>query len=111
MKNIFAVRKDFDMNKIKAVLLSVINVGYSFLGWCIFIVFDLTLPDDPKFDLDPIIRIIIFLLMILHISGELFLLIKTRRIVQKYYSLFVIVNAVLIYIFPLWIGIIEIVFF
>ncbi len=101
------------MWKLKAILLSAINLGYSFFGWCIFILFDLTSPDDPKFDLDPLIRIIIFpILMILHVLGEAFFLKKVHRIIQKkYYYFFVIINVIIIYIFPLWVGIIEAVFF
>jgi len=103
---------DNTIKKINVILLSAINVGYSFLGWCIFILFDLTSPNDPKFDLDPLIRIIIFpILIILHILGELFFLKKVHRIVLKYYSLFVIINLILIYFFPLWVGIIEVIFF
>ena len=62
-------------------LLLIANIIYCFVGWCIFIIFEMTSPNDPKFDLNPHIRIIIFpILLLLHALGELVFL---KRVVKS----------------------------
>ncbi len=91
-------------------LLLIANIIYCFVGWCIFIIFEMTSPNDPKFDLNPHIRIIIFpILLLLHALGELVFLKKSCKITKR--RCFYVILSLLIYFFPIWANIIEMMFF
>lgn len=99
------------LNKFIVVFMYIIiNIVYSFIGWILFIVWDLTNPSSQKFDAMPYIRIILLIVLILHIIGEVvYFIISYKKIFENrklYFVLFILLNLN-IYIFPMWIGIIE----
>jgi len=97
--------------KIINALLFVSNIILVAFGWIIFILFDLTSYDDPKFDINQIFRIIIFpTILISCVIGEI-LILKTiyRKIYNsnlKGFIVYLFFNG-FICVFPLLIGLIE----
>lgn len=97
--------------KIISTVLVISNIVYAALGWVVFILFDLTSPDDPKFDIDQTFRISVFpILFIVCIVGEILILKKFYKNVfnsnLKHFIIYMFFNAI-ICAFPLLIGLIE----
>jgi|BioPla2DNA2_1021312.scaffolds.fasta_scaffold29974_4 hypothetical protein len=103
------------MTKWKKIILAtvclVLNLGYCFLGWYIFIFYMITSPNNEKFNINPYFRnIILPLLLLCHLIGEvIFLKICYKKLFhnKKLTLIFFVIINILIYVFPLWIGIIE----
>ena len=98
-------------SKLLNLSLVIINVIHIALCWIIYILFDITSPNDPKFDIDQKCRIIIFsILMVACIIGEIFILkLIYKRVFSsnfKKFAIYIIFN-VLICVSPLLIGLIE----
>ncbi|SEK89409.1 hypothetical protein SAMN05216469_10773 [Ruminococcus albus] len=91
--------------------LIIFNVIYVALGWVIYIIFDITSPNDPKFDINQKVRVIVFpILMIVCFIGEIFIL---KLIFKKVFSsnfkeftIYIIFN-VFVCLAPILIGLIE----
>lgn len=98
-------------SKITSFLIIVLNVIYIALGWVMYIIFDITSPNDPKFDVNQNYRVIIFsILMIVYVIGE-FSILKTiyKKVfnsTRKKFAIYMMIN-VLVYISPMLIVLIE----
>lgn len=98
-------------SKIIGCLLVVFNVIYVVLGCGIYIMFDITSPNDPKFDVNQNYRTIIFpILMIVCIIGEIFILQllykKVFNLNSKQFAIYMVFN-VLVCLSPMLISLIE----
>lgn len=98
-------------HKIINVLLLIANISYIALGWGIFILFDITSPYNPKFDINQNFRIIVFpILLVACVVGEVLILKKFyKRIFNselKCFIIYIFFNTT-ICAFPLLIGLIE----
>ena len=98
--------------KIINTLLFISNIIYIALGWGIFILFDITSPDNPKFDINQNLRIIVFpILLVACIVGEILILKKFYKNIfnsdLKHFIIYIFFNTI-ICVFPLLIGLIEI---
>ncbi len=97
--------------KIINTLLVISNIVCVAFGWVIFILFDLTSPDNPKFDINQIFRLIVFpLLLAVCTVGEILILKKFYKNVfnsnLKRFIIYTFFNAIMC-VFPLLIGLIE----
>ncbi len=97
------------------ITLIVFNVIYCILGWFIFILFDITSPDDPKFDLDPGIRkLTFFLAFVIYFFCEVLFLKKLYRKVfnssRKSFGIYIGIT-ILLYLVPILVAVVEILFF
>lgn len=85
----------------------IVNIVYSFLGWMLYIYFDLTNPASEKFDAEPYVRVIVLVLLLIHMVGEIaFLIFNYKKVFNKNkigFGVFAFVN-VNIYFLLFWIG-------
>lgn len=102
------------MNKTKKIVLPIVcfvsNIFYCFIGWYILILYLISAPNSDKFPTDSGMRNVIFpILLLCHLVGEILILKKCCKSFyksKKVKIIFIIVNT-LIYIFPLWVDIVE----
>lgn len=97
--------------KVTLIIFSILNVGYCFIGWCVFTLYMMTSPSNEKFDLNPYFRNIVFpLLLLAHLIGEIAYTKKCHKVFFCYkknaFVLFVLINSI-VYILPLFVEVVE----
>ncbi len=107
-------QKRFIIKINKRIILPIVcfisNVFYCFIGWYILILYLITAPDSDKFPTDSCLRNIIFpILLLCHLVGELLIIKKycKKFFKNKKAKILLIIVITLIYIFPLWVDIVE----